>query len=392
MINIPTTAELYEDILADLEAEYGESIPAFGKVFLRAIAGVQAAKLKLYYLAIANIQKNIFVDTADPEASGGTLERFGRIKLGRNPFPATAAQYEIEVTGTIGAVIDSLTTFKSDDDSTNPGKLYILDTTFTLASSPDTLVVRALEAGLDSQLDVGDTMTATIPIANVDKQAEVVSESVTPLAEEDIEDYRVKALNAYRTEAQGGAGADYRLWAADAQGVLQVYPFAKEGYANEVDVFVEATTEDSTDGKGTPSALILENVAEVIELDPDTTKPINERGRRPLTVFIVHCLPVVPLDVEITINDFTDVTVDEQTSIENSIEELINSIRPFVASIDILSGRNDLLDKNKIIAAIFSAKPGAVFGTIDLVVDGSPVTSYLFEGGEIPYLDSVTFS
>jgi uncharacterized phage protein gp47/JayE len=392
MINIPTTAELYGDILADLEAEYGESIPAFGKVFLRAVAGVQAAKLKLYYLAIANIQKNIFVDTADPEASGGTLERFGRIKLGRNPFPATAAQYEIEVTGTIGAVIDSLTTFKSDDDSTNPGKLYILDTTFTLASSPDTLVVRALEAGLDSQLDVGDTMTATIPIANVDKQSEVVSESVTPLGAEDIEDYRAKSLNAYRTEAQGGAGADYRLWVSDAQGVLQVYPFAKEGFANEVDVFVEATVEDSTDGKGTPSALILENVAEVIELDPDTTKPINDRGRRPLTVFIVHCLAVTPLDVEITINDFTDVTVDEQTSIENSIEELINSIRPFVASIDVLSTRNDLLDKNKIISAIFNAKPGAVFGTIDLVVDGSPVTSYLFEGGEIPYLDSVTFS
>src|SRR5690349_13978165 len=98
MISIPTTNQLYEDILADLEAEYGQSIPLFGKIFLRAFAGVQAAKLKLLYLSIANLQKNIFIDTADPEASGGTLERFGRIKLGRNPFPATAGQYEIQVT------------------------------------------------------------------------------------------------------------------------------------------------------------------------------------------------------------------------------------------------------------------------------------------------------
>lgn len=83
-VQIPTTQELYTSIKSDLETELNINIPVFGKIFLRALAAVQAAKLKLYYLAIASVQKNIFPDTADPESIGGTLERFGIVKLGRN--------------------------------------------------------------------------------------------------------------------------------------------------------------------------------------------------------------------------------------------------------------------------------------------------------------------
>jgi hypothetical protein len=79
MITIPTLAELESQIINDLESKYGSNIPSFGKVFLRVLAKVQAAKLKLYYLAIGELQKNIFIDTATPEALGGTLERFVRI-------------------------------------------------------------------------------------------------------------------------------------------------------------------------------------------------------------------------------------------------------------------------------------------------------------------------
>lgn len=390
MITIPTTAELYEDILSDLEAEFGESIPLFGKIFLRALAGVQAAKLKLYYLAIANLQKNIFIDTADPEDSGGTLERFGRIKLGRNPFPATAGQYEIQVTGTVGAVINSQTTFKSDDDSTSPGKLFILDSNFTLATNPDTFNVRALEAGLDSQLNNGDALTATIPIALVNKQATVVSEVVEPLAAETIEEYRQAGIDAYQLEPQGGAPSDYRIWAADVQGVRKVYPYAADGAPYEVNLFVEATIANSTDGKGTPSAGMLEDVEEVVNFDPDTTRPLNERGRRQLGVWEINCLPITPLDININVAAYDGITPDLLTLITAAIEAAINNIRPFVAGTDPLSSKNDILNTNKIASMIFSAAPGAVFGAVTMTVDGGSVSTYTFENGDIPYLNSVT--
>ncbi|MCK4521555.1 MAG: hypothetical protein KAU20_03195, partial [Nanoarchaeota archaeon] len=115
MANIPTISDLYTQILASLEAQYpGMSIPLVGKNFLRAMAAVQAAKLKLAYLAIGDVQKNIFVDLADPAAQGGTLERFGLVKLGRLPFPAIAGIYTIQLTGTLGATIPASSTFKSN--------------------------------------------------------------------------------------------------------------------------------------------------------------------------------------------------------------------------------------------------------------------------------------
>ena len=101
MTVIPTYIELYNGVLSDLETQMQVSVPIFGKNFLRALAVVQAGKLWLYYKAIANVQKNIFIDTAEPESIGGTLERFGRVKLNREPFSARAGEYIVTVTGSI---------------------------------------------------------------------------------------------------------------------------------------------------------------------------------------------------------------------------------------------------------------------------------------------------
>jgi len=391
MITIPTLSQLYTDIKSDLESKFTYVIPVFGKNFIRALAAVQAAKLKVYYLAIANIQKNIFIDTADPESVGGTLERFGRIKLGRNPFPATAGQYSVQVSGTIGATIPARTTFITDDDSSNPGKLFILDSAFVLVTGSDTILLRALEAGTGSRIFTGETLTATTPIADVSQGVLFIGETVSPVDAEDIEDYRDKGIQSYRLEAQGGAVGDYRIWSSDAQGVLRVYPYAKTGFPNEINVFVEATVADSTDGKGTPSGTILTDVDNVIELDPDTTKDINERGRRPLGMF-VNVLAVNPLDVIVNIAGFIGITAAKQTAITNAITNALNNTRPYIGGADVLETKNDIFDNNKAINAILTAVPGSIFGAVTINVDSNPVSTYQFINGDIPYFDSVTYS
>lgn len=389
---IKTISELRTEITSDIEAAYGDSIPAFGKNFLRAIAIALAAALRIYYLYIAGVQKNIFPDTADSEVNGGTLERAGRIKLGRNPFPAQAAKYNIIVTGTIGATIDAKTTWKSDDDSLNPGKLYILDVAHVMVTEADIILVRALQAGVDSRLlIIYDTLQSTIPIANVDRLATVSSEDTEPRAAQDIEDYRQQVLDAYRTEPQGGAPTDYRLWASDAQGVERVYPYAKSGYAGQVDLFVEATTADSTDGQGTPSAGLLSDVEDVIEFDPDTTKPLNQRGRRPMSVLQVNYLPITVRQVDIEIADFTGLTADIEVLILSAMTTMVNQVRPFVAAADIQENKNDIIDVNKIISTILSAKPGSVFGTVTLSIDSVDELTHTFEQGDIPHLNSITY-
>jgi len=385
---IPTITELYNSIRSQLEAELNIQIPVFGKVVLNAIALVQAAKLKLFWLAIADVRKNVFVDTADPESIGGTLERFGRVKLGRSPFAATQGLYTCQVNGTIGATIPAGTIFKSDDASSNSGKLFRLDTAKVLAAAIDTIQLRALEAGLDARLSVNDTLTATSPLINVDDQVLVTAEDEQPLAAEDLEVYRDLTIRAFQLESQGGAATDYRAWSADAQGVRFVYPYATSGKCSEVDVYVEANQADSTDGKGTPTTAIKTAVEEVIEFDPDTTRPLEERGRRPVQV-VVNIIDVTPLDVIITINNPVNIGVDTQAAIASALTAEIDDIRPFVEAADILENKNDILDINRVTAIIQNLLTGnQQFDSTTLNDDAVNIpTPITLPHGDIPFLD-----
>lgn len=390
MINIPTTAQIYNSVIADFQTQYGNTISPFGQVFLRAAAGVWAGKLRLKYALLGFLQKNLFVDTADPEAKGGTLERFGRVKLGRNPFQAQPGLYKLKVTGTTGATIAASTTFLSDDSSLSPGYLFILDNAYTLTSPIDSIVVRALVPGMESKLNIGDSLTVTSPIALVDSSAVVLLINTPPLAAEDIEDYRRKVEDSYRFEAQGGAGTDYRLWSFDAQGVLRVYPYAKSGFTNEMNLFIEATIVDSIDGKGTPTATIINDVETVVNQSPNVSLPTNERGRKPVTV-IVNYLPVTIINVDIVIASYAGITVPIQTLLLAAIKAMTDKIRPYVDSTDLVSDKNDILDNNKVINAILNQTPGATFGAITININGVPMASYTFVQGNIPYLNSVTY-
>lgn len=386
MTTIPTIDELYQSIITDIETEFGIVIPDEGKSFIRALSAAEAAKLKLFYLALANLQKNIWVDTADPVAVGGTLERFGFTKLGRYPYPATEGEYLCTVVGTAGAVIPALTQFKSDDDSTSPGYLFILDTDYTLTGTSDNITLRALTAGRVSVLDVGDTLTSTSPIINVNSQVAVSVISVDPVAAETTEEYRNKAIEAYKLAPQGGAPADYRLWGLDAAGTRQIYPYAASGAPNEINVFVEAIFADSADGHGTPTPTILADVASDIEADPTTGI-----GRRPLGVFAVNVQSIVPLPVDITINSGGTITTAQQLLITQALTEDVYNIRPFIAGIDAVADRNDTLSVYGVGAVIVNTIGGVIISSISVDVDGSGIASYTFDNGEIPYINSVTY-
>lgn len=389
---IPTLQQIYSGIITNLETEYGVSISIVGKVAIRVFAAVQAGKIKLLYLVLGNVQKNIFVDTADPESQGGTLERFGRVKLGRNPFAAVAGQYTLQVTGTIGGIIKAGTVFKSDDSSLHPGMLYILDGAYTLVATTDSITVRALTAGVASKLNPADTLTATAPIALVNSAAQVLTETIQPLDAENIEAYRLAAMNSYKLEAQGGSDTDYRLWSADAQGVLRVYPYAASGVDNELNLFVEATLADSVDGKGTPTAQTLLDVEAVVEMDPDTTLDQDDRGRRPLGIFQVNYLPVTVKEVDIIIDGAVGFTPTIKAALLVALTDAINAIRPFVAGADSLLDKNDHIDSNKLIGIVIQSNPGAIFGPITFTINGSLLSTYTFTDGNIPYLNSVTYT
>jgi len=395
MADIPTLAQIQTSIENDLRTELGITRTWIGKVLLRVLAIVQAAKLKLFYLHIAAVQKNIFVDTADSEFQGGTLERFGRVKLGRNPYPAVAGEYTLNVTGAIGGVIVKGLTFKSALDSTSPEKMYEVKAEVTLIGTTGQIEVIALEAGADSALQVSDELEATAPIANVNALAIVATVDVTAIDAESLEDYRRLIVESFQLEPQGGAATDYRIWAADATGVRTVYPYTKSGAIYTVQVFVEALPENSLPGnpEGVPPASMLTDIEEVIEIDPDTSKPLNERGRRPLQA-VVEVLPVVPIGVTVTISDLSDKSAPVIAAITEAIEALLYNIRPYIAGAD-GDNRHDTLYQSALIAAIFSAIDEDInFSNITITIGAVVYSQYTFGNttityGNYPYLEDL---
>lgn len=383
MITLPTLAQLNAAILQNLETEFYATINPVGKAELRAQAAVQAATLKDLYLAIAQTQKNIFVDTCDEE----TLIRFGVIKINRQPFGAIAGQYTVTVTGQIGQVLPAQTTiFKSDDSSLNPGILYMLDTAHTMLTTSDSIVVRSLTAGIESKMQIGDTMTATAPIPLVNSVVTVTAETVQPLAAETINAYRALVLQAFRLEAQGGASTDYRLWVNSVQGLKAVYPYAKPGEPWVINLFIESTVSDSVDGKGTPSQAMIDAVEAVVNFDPDTSQPQNERGRRPTGVTPDY-LPITPLTVVITIDSYQGLTLDIQAQLLTAFQDSINAVRPYVPAADSPQEKNNVIDTNKLGNVIYTAVPGSVYGPVTFTVGGIGYGSYTFVNGDIPWLN-----
>jgi uncharacterized phage protein gp47/JayE len=390
MKNIPSIFELNEDIANDLRSKLGLTDDDLKKV-VGALPLVLSAQLKLLYLFLGDIQDNCFPDKASTELNGGTLERLGRIYLNRNPFPDSIGVFKLSVTGVAGSVLRSDLTFKSNDDALNAGQVYVLDTEYTLTGTADEIEVRSIGAGVLYNLSVGNNLTITEPVIGVDKTV-TVSEVVTqPTAGETEELYRQAILNAIQLEPQGGAKSDYRIWSGDAQGVRLIYPYVRDGEAGTIDIYVEATLIDSEDGKGTPGTAILNAVADVIDFDPDVTKPDYERARRPMQDNVeVSAITLIPVDV--TITGLNDDSASVQNSIESSLIDLIYDVRPFIDGADLLRNKNDILYSGNVQGVVTSALVnGNFFNVLELKVDGNIVTSYEFGLGNIPYLRNLIF-
>jgi hypothetical protein len=137
--------------------------------------------------------------------------------------------------------------------------------------------------------------------------------------------------------------------------------------------------------------MTLTDVEAVVNLNPDITLALNERGRRPVTA-IVNYLPVTIKNVNIEIVGLIGNTSAITAAILSALTSSVSKVRPFVAAADILEDKNDILDINKIIATILTVRPGAIFTSVNLEIDSVSVSTYTFTQGDIPYLNSVTYS
>jgi uncharacterized phage protein gp47/JayE len=388
---IPKIQELYANISSDMKNKLGLINDNLKKV-LNAVALVFAGEFHLAYLYLRDVQDNIFPDTATTSDNGGTLERQGNIWLNRPMFPDSIGSFEVSVNGVSGSILRANLTFKSNEGTLNPGQLYVLDSAYTCTGTDDVVTIRSLGAGSDYNLSVNNNLTITEPVIGVDKTVSVTNVLVQPKAGETIEAYRQSILSAIQLEPQGGARADYRQWATDAQGVRLVYPYVQDINPGIVDIYVEAVLVDSTDGNGTPTSTILTDVEAVLNYDPDITKAIYERGRKPAQAFL-NVQPIVLVPVDITITGLSDNSSSVHDTIEASIKDILYKVRPFISGADLQRNKNDILYYGKMQSVVTASLiNGNYFNVLNMFVDGNEVVTYQFDLGTIPYLRTLTFA
>lgn len=391
MNQTPTIKELYENISNDLRNKLELSDDELKKV-LNALSSSLSGQFKLVYLLLEDAKNQVFPDKADTFENGGTLDRQGLIQLNRIRRPAASGVFQISILSEAQSVLRSGITFKSNDESLNPGKVYILDTQEEMTGDNDLVEIRSIDGGSDVSLLVGDTLTITEPVIGVEQVVTVTSIVEPPISEESIDDYRQAIINSRQLEPQGGSKTDYRLWSDDAAGVRLVYPYVKDGEAGTVQVYTEATKEDSLDGNGTPTQTILDSLRDALEFNPDETKPISERGRRPITA-ILEVLPITVNPVDITITGLSDSSQSIRDSISENLKDYLFDVRPFVAGGDLLRNKNDILYSAKLQSVVTDVIDSSNFFVEFIVfVNGVAQNSFLFSRENIPYLRNLTFN
>lgn len=389
---IPTITQLYSRIESALKHRLDINDTEL-KLVLDVFSSVLAGEFKLLYLYLSDIRNNLFPDTAETAENGGELNRLGQIYLNRQPKPATHGYYRVQFIGVENSFVRSGITMKSNDDSENPGKMFISETEHYLSNNSidNVFLIRSLETGGENILKIDDELTITEPVIGVENTVKVTEIVNLPIESEDIEAYRQKIINAIQLEPQGGARTDYRLWAQDAHGVRQVYPYVKENNAGVVQVFVEANEQDSIDGKGTPSPYLIQDVIDVIYMDPDDSLDINERGRIPIQA-ILEVLPITLKPVDVTIHGMQHNNIEIQTLIQNNLKLFLKEVRPFIYGADLLRNRNDILYSGKLQNVVSdSLGNNNFFNDFKMFVDGQEEVKFTFSFSNIPYLRNINY-
>lgn len=214
MITIPTIATIRDQIVADVEASIGQTIPATQKAFFRVLALALAAVLSLLYRFGAWIYDQPFPQTADREA----LLRIGA-SYGLYPNPAVAAVLTATATGASDTVTQAGWLYQIN------GVVYEQQEDVAITAGTATITVECLTAGDIGNLSNGDIITLVTPQTGVDNDATIASTATTGEDEEDIETFRATVIQRLQQRPQGGAVQDYVGWALEVAGIVKAFAF-----------------------------------------------------------------------------------------------------------------------------------------------------------------------
>lgn len=395
-LSTPTTKEINENIVAQLEASLNQTVPLLPKAFLRVLAKALAGVFVLLYKYAGFMFLQMFVRTAayaDTEVNGVTvnpLREWGDLVGVPDRAAATQAELLVDIT------VEDQTGFlpaNSQLVGRDNGVTYITLSSVALDAATIQVVVRAVSdqaggggAGAIGNLDPGATVSFANPIGRVARNATVVSQVVTGADAEAIEAYRQRIIDRFQKRPQGGAYADYEQWGEEPAGIINVYPYTS-ACPGQVDLYVEATPASSGDPDGIPTTAQLQEVKDAVEFDQG-----GLASRRPANA-LVNVFPITRTAFSVRV---TGLSVDDQAAvrdqIETAVEEYFLDREPFILGLSI-PPRQDRITRSGlsgVVDGIVSAA-GGIFNSVVVTRNGLTVEIYSLGVGEKAKVDAVTF-
>jgi len=396
-LSTPTTKQISDNIIAQLEASLNQSIPLLPKSFLRVLSRAMAGVFVLLYKYGGFMFLQMFVATASGDetlvngVSVNPLTFWGRLIGIGDPTAATSAELIIDITVTNQTgTLPSLTQLINADN----GVTYLTIGAVLLDAPTVQATIRASSdqsggngAGAIGNLLDGATVSFANPLANVGRNAAVASTTITGANGESIAAYRQRVIDRFQKVPQGGAYADYELWSVEVAGILNAYPYTS-ACPGQVDVFIEATTASSGNPEGIPTTAQLQAVLDSIEFDL-----AGLPSRRPANA-LANTFPITrtAFDVRVTGLVVSD-PAQVQADITAGLIEFFLAREPYIDGLSV-PPRSDRITSSAVsgvVEAIVSAE-GGIFGAVIVSVAGTNVILYALGIGEKAKAGMISFA
>jgi hypothetical protein len=231
------------------------------------------------------------------------------------------------------------------------------------------------------------SLTLTSGIFGVEQEVKILNPVLEePKDGESIEEYRRKIERAYNTISHGGRKADYRLWAVDISGIVEVYPYSALSTVTPNDPQIVNL------GLGFPRIFI-----EFKDNKPEEQVYIDYKNeiidKAPLAGGQIVLLPCEILKLCVGLSDVSGDIEEIKNLAEQKINELFLRIRPYISGVD-LEPKN-IITPNEIYMNVYEFVKdygnfsGLLISRMDptSLMDPTPLPApYTLSAGEIPLL------
>ena len=392
-----TIEEVQQLLIRSFEHEFNTQLRILPKSFIKILCKVFAGVFIVVYKLVGWYFLQMFPETADWEEItilGVRLRPL--VKLGvlfGVGEPLAGVQWQGIITIDVltqGSVLYSGTQLKSSVT----GKLYIVEETKALLQTKETVSVVCTEIGTAGNLEKNDTLNFVNPYGFI-KTETIVSDVARVGLDNELESsYRNRVINRFRLQPQGGALADYRIWASEVSGVLNVYPYNDKEQPGGVLLYVSGISDVYADR--IPDKGLLKKVGEVCTYDPETGKAT----RKPLTAMLdpkndgsysnVKPVSVAVFDVVIT-GVSGIIPADFAQVVKPALQNYFLDRDLYIRGLSDDNNRTNVVSKNHVITVInqIAVSIKAIFETAEIRKDGKVAPLYTLDNGELARLGAL---